>query len=313
MTTVPFAKLHGLGNDFLVLDARDADTPEDPGGPGRALLDACRADAGLAARVCDRHRGVGADGLLFVRGTLRAPAMVIVNVDGTEPEMCGNGIRCVARWLGDRHLPRADALVIETGNGPLACGLERDAAGHVARVRVDMGPVSDAPGAVGLAGTERAPWRDRPLRLDSYQLHVTALSLGNPHAVVFTPLSAEGRTHVGPRLTSHPLFAAGVNAELVRTLPPGSDGRRRFEVHVHERGCGWTQACGTGATAVGIAAVWRGDAEHDAPIDVRLPGGWLTIEVSREADGRERAFMTGPAAWAYDGVLPLAAYRAEPG
>ena len=310
MTTVSFAKLHGLGNDFLVVDARDPLGAADPGAAGRALLAACREHDGLAVRICDRHRGVGADGLLFVRGSLDDPEMVIVNADGTEPEMCGNGIRCVARWLGDRHLPEASSLIIRTGNGPLACGLERDDHGQVTQVRVDMGPVSDAPADVGLAGSEQAPWRDRPLRLDSYQLHVTALSLGNPHAVVFTPLSAEGRAHVGPRLTSHPLFVEGVNAELVRALPAGADGRVRFEVHVHERGCGWTEACGTGATAVGIAAVWRGLARYDEPIDVRLPGGWLTIEVTRDDEGRERAFMTGPAAPAYEGALTLTSFLA---
>lgn len=263
-----FAKYEGLGNDFLVLDAAEwpaADlTPQ------------------LARRLCDRHRGVGGDGLLWVdRGAMAAGrvGLVILNADGSRPEMCGNGVRCVAAWLVDRgELAVGDALVVESDAGPRPVRV-RAVRDGVAEVEVAMGraAVTDAASVVDVGGAQMA---------------VRAVDMGNPHGVVFAP--TDDPMGLVRAVTALAVFPKGVNVELVA---PEADG---FRVRVHERGVGWTQACGTGACAVAAAAVAEGRWRAGEPVTVRLDGGPLVITV---AEGSWEVTMTGPARRAFAGTV----------
>ena len=260
-----FSKYHGLGNDFAVVDARALDLPF-PGALGQAL--------------CDRHRGIGADGVLVWTGTLQQPRMTVVNADGSIAEMCGNGLRCFVKYLLDRHLPQRDALDVETGNGRLHCEVTRDADGAVAAVAVQMGVATDV----------------FPATLQG--VHLTALSLGNPHAVTFDAIAPTERLQLGPILGADPLFPQQANVEFVQILPGATP---RMQVDVYERGCGWTEACGTGATAAAIVAVQGGRMPRNAEIAVKLPGGWLGITVADDG----MATMRGPAVHVYDGAIAI--------
>ena len=261
-----FAKYEGLGNDFVLVDA------------------AAEVGPAQARRICDRHRGVGADGVLLVR---RAPArMDVLNADGSVAQMCGNGLRCVV-W----HLHRVGALegpevVVDTAAGPHRCWLRGDG-----DVEVEMRAGSLRPGDVPVRSD--GPLLDAPLlEQDGAPVHVTAVGMGNPHAVVFDPVGDARRT-LGPRIQADRRFPEGVNVGFARAIPGG------FELHVLERGSGWTQACGTGACAAVVAAVATGRARRGEPTVVRLPGGALTITV-----GDDAVRMRGPARHVFDGVLP---------
>lgn len=250
-----FSKWHGLGNDFVLVDAI----------AGGELI-----SPDEAIRVCDRHRGVGADGVLTLLPSEGAAARLhIYNPDGSVPEMCGNGARCAARHLFEKT-GRAE-VVLETSAGPRRCEARGD------DVRVDMG-----------APTVR-PSRER---VDVGRiLEVRRVSMGNPHAVVFVsepvaPLAQE----LGPGIEK--VFAGGVNVEFARRGPDG------FIVSVWERGAGLTEACGTGACAVAAAAVAEGLVPAGVPVRIHLPGGTLTVEVA--ADG-SRVWMTGPAVRVFAG------------
>jgi len=252
-----FAKLHGLGNDFVLLDLRRGGEP---------------LPAGRALELCDRHLGVGADGVLTL---LPESRMRVQNADGSVPEMCGNGARCAALWIatgGCAHPAQAQVELI-TDAGPRPCRVEaRDPRRGL--VEVDMG--------VG----ELSP----PRALDAWE--AVPVSMGNPHRVVFVGSDASRLAAAsGPRLS----LAENANIEFVERRGP-----QRYAVAVWERGAGLTQACGTGACAVAMAAVARGEARRDEEIAVELPGGSLTITV----DGENRVRMRGPAELVFLGDLP---------
>jgi diaminopimelate epimerase len=273
-----FHKIHGAANDFIVVDARE-------GGHDWSAL---------APALCDRHRGIGADGILLVdhgsRGDFR---MRLFNADGGEAEMCGNGIRCTAKFVLDTGLTGSRDLEWETGAGMVRTEvLEHD--GRQARVRVDMGkpqlrpadiPV-DAPGEEVLS---------RAFSVNGTSLDLTCVSMGNPHAVAFVD-SVEGFAleRLGPEVEHHPAFPRRTNFEVVEVLA-----RDHLRMRVWERGVGETMACGTGACAVAVAShLVRGTAEQVA---VDLPGGRLEIDW---APGRT-VLMTGPAETSYVGELPV--------
>ena len=281
-----FSKYHGLGNDFAFVDAR-------------ALAVDLRG--ALGARLCDRHRGIGADGLLLWTGTADAPEMTVVNNDGSVARMCGNGLRCFAKHLGDRVLPGASEITVQTGAGPLRCVLQRDAQGTVQAVSVDMGRGSWEPRDIRLSVTE--PVVEQTIVPALPALRFTALSTGNPHVVTFDAVSAQQRAVLGPQVGALPLFAEGVNVEFA-SLAQGSGGPE-LTVHVYERGCGWTEACGTGATATTIEAARQGLVPYGAEVPVHLPGGRLGITVWPD----HTAVMRGPATWTYDGALRLSDYQ----
>jgi diaminopimelate epimerase len=280
MATLRFVKAHGSGNDFVYVDARSG-FPGDP--------------AALAPRLCDRHRGIGADGLILLAPSEVADCrMLIFNSDGSRPEMCGNGIRAFARWAHEHHGLAADGrLRVETDAGVKAVELVRRD-GRVVAVTVDMGtpelegrriPV-DADGEVV----------ERPLEVAGRTWAVTCVSMGNPHCVTFVdaPLASLDLPAIGPRFERHPFFPKRVNTEFVRVAS-----RARLEMRVWERGAGETQACGTGACAVAVAAARTGRAER--AVDVVLPGGTLTIDW--RADGR--VFMTGDAVEVFHGTIEV--------
>ena len=265
-----FEKWEGLGNDFLIVRA------------GAAL------DPAVVAALCDRHRGVGGDGVLEVGVDGMRPFMRVINADGTSPQMCGNGLRCVARYLVDRGLVDRSSFEVDTDAGPHAVEVDG------ALVEVAMRPASLVPAELPLAAAE--PWIDAPIEVAGQALRVTAVSMGNPHAVLFDPLDRATRDRVGPALERDPRFPERVNVGFATLAPDGLD------LAVWERGVGWTQACGTGACAAAVAAVETGRAERGAPLTVRLPGGPLTIAVGEPA---APVRMTGPARHVFSGEVPL--------
>lgn len=288
---VQFWKMHGLGNDFVVLDARELNEA--------ALVRA-------APQLCDRHFGIGADGLLLWTGSAKQPRMTVVNADGSVPEMCGNGLRCFAKWLGDHHLPHAAQIDVATGSGTLECQLQRGDDGLVQTVQVTMGVAEWRPALVPMES-------DTPLILGNFSdlpqpegtplLRWTALSTGNPHLVTFDPLATADRLALGPILSVHPRFPRQINVEFAQVVV--TDQGPELHVDVFERGCGWTLACGTGATATVHAAVRLGLVPADREIPLKLPGGWLSITVSAQG----LATMRGPANDVFEGTFDLPADR----
>jgi len=273
-----FTKMHGCGNDYLYVDCLTNPMPHDP--------------AGLARAISDRHFGVGSDGLILICPSDKADArMRMFNADGSEAEMCGNGIRCVAKYVHDHGLVRKPTLKIETGRGVLTLDLEI-AGGSVRQVRVDMGePILEA---------DRIPTTlpgNPPLevRLPSYALRVTCVSMGNPHCIAFVDeITDELVLGIGPKVERDPAFPRRTNVEFVRVNRPDE-----VTLRVWERGSGETLACGTGACAVAVAGVLAGRTQRR--ITAHLPGGDLQLHWS-ETDNH--VYMTGPAVEVFSGVWP---------
>jgi diaminopimelate epimerase len=294
---VRFAKYHGLGNDFVIVDLRGgapSPSPEDP--------EVVRA-------ICDRRFGVGADGVLAILPpTSGADArMRVLNADGGEAEMCGNGLRCVVRYLTERDPALArDALTIDTGAGPLRC--EADRATHA--VTVNMGAPRLERGRIPMTGPAGERCVEAPLSVAGRDLAITAVSMGNPHAIAFVDESGAAlralAEAVGPSLETHAWFPQRINAEFTRVHAADD-----LELVVWERGCGITLACGTGACATAVAACLTGRAQPGTEIRVRLLGGDLAITVAPDYSA---VFMRGPATHVFDAELDLAeTLAARPG
>lgn len=274
--TLPFYKFEGLGNDFLIVETS-------------SLVDEAMTTT-RAVALCDRHRGVGADGVLIV--DLDAPRMDVINADGSVPEMCGNGLRCVALHLARRAGQEALEVVIDTAAGPHRCTVvNRPGAESVA---VRMSAPSMMPRDLPLSSDR--PWLDHPLELIGRATRWSGVSMGNPHAVTFDDVG-EARFEIGPALQRDPHFPEGVNVGFVSELDETS-----LRLDVLERGAGWTQACGTGACAAAVAAVETGRAHRHAPLRVALPGGTLTITVGAAGDP---VLMDGPARAVFRGETEL--------
>lgn len=277
-------KMHGLGNAYVYVDlaAGDVALPEGVTWPS------------LARAVADPHLGIGSDGLiLMARGRAAPAAMRIFNADGSEGEMCGNGIRAVAMWMHQRHgLPRR--FDVETLAGLRSVEILESPSFGRARVRVDMG----APHEVGPAGS--ALGRSVSLEVRGERLEVWPISVGNPHAVLFVEdVDRAPVREVGPLIERHERFPGRVNVEFVQVVEPG-----RLKMRVWERGSGETMACGTGACACVVAAAATGRAGRRA--EVELPGGRLEVEWD-EPDPEHplgRIRMTGPARLVMEATLP---------
>ncbi|MCZ7530730.1 MAG: diaminopimelate epimerase [Acidimicrobiia bacterium] len=257
MTPLQLSKLHATGNDFLVLVA---------------LGDGWRPDAADVERLCDRHRGVGADGFItLVDGDDGADAaMVLRNADGGVAEMSGNGMRTLA-WVADREgLVRGDELIVDTGGGRRTVELERDGSGAVVGATVDMGPATFVPGAIPVSG--RSPF-GLTATFHGTEYGGDAVGMGNPHWVLLVddPDAARVESH-GPRLSTDPRFPGGANVEFVAITD-----RRALRMRVFERGVGETLSCGTGACAA--AAVTHRRGLTDAELDVVVRGGTLRVNV----------------------------------
>lgn len=276
-----FAKLQGAGNDFIVVEARRVQ----------------RNWATLAVAICDRHFGVGADGLLVLDKSEAADLrMGLFNNDGSEAEMSGNGIRCFVKYAVDRGLTqlRDGVTTVETLAGVMTAEA-RLADGRVESVRVGMGRPRFAPQEIPVDTEMEPPLQDLALEVDGQKLRVTCLSMGNPHAVHLStgPVDEYPLAAVGPKVERHSLFPNRVNFEVARVL-----GRDRIEARVWERGAGPTLACGSGAAAVMVAA--RLQDLVDERVDMRLPGGTLALEW----DGQGEVYLTGPAVEVFEGEWP---------
>jgi diaminopimelate epimerase len=273
-----FTKMQGAGNDYIYLDCFRQPAPDDP--------------AALARRISDRHFGVGGDGLILICPSPRADAqMRMFNADGSEAEMCGNGIRCLAKYVYDHGLSRKSSLTIETKSGLRAVDLELSG-GKARRARVDMGtPILAAEQIpTTLPGS---PVVLAPLTVEGDELRVTCVSLGNPHCVTFVDrLSDRWVLGVGPKLEADPHFPRRVNAEFVELISPGE-----VRVRVWERGSGETLACGTGASAVCVAGVLSGHTRRK--ILAHLRGGDLELDWAEN----QHVYLTGPAVEVYSGEI----------
>jgi len=280
MTMIDFTKMHGLGNDFIVVNCLR----------GEHVAELVEA----TVRLCDRHRGIGADGLILVLPASDADfRMRIINSDGSEPEMCGNGIRCFAKFLYDTGLTTKTTLAIATLAGMIGAELTVTD-GKVSAVRVDMGiprleridiPMIGATGEVV----------DEPLQVLGRTFATTAVSMGNPHAVSFVEdVERFPLEQYGPLVENHPSFPRKTNAEFVEVISP-----THLRMRVWERGAGITQACGTGACATLVAAVLTNRAERTATVE--LPGGPLHISWGTD----EHVYMTGPAVAVFTGSVRI--------
>ena len=269
-----FTKMHGIGNDFIVADAIRNPFPTDP--------------AALARRLYARRFGVGADGLILMCPSDRADAtMRIFNSDGSEPEMCGNGIRCAAKFLYDSGLCRREEMAIDTRAGVKAIRLQPD--GPRALVTVDMGAPDFAPARIPVA----APGNRIRVDLGGRAVEFFCASMGNPHAVTFDLYPEEDDfRRFGAEMERHPLFPARANIEFCRV-----EDAEHVRVKVWERGDGPTLACGTGSCAVLAAGVELGLLRRSA--EIRLPGGALRDEW--RDDGH--IYMTGPAKTVFTGSI----------
>lgn len=273
-----FTKMQGCGNDYLYFDCFEQVLP-DP--------------TALARRLSDRHFGVGGDGIILIGPSDVADAqMRIFNADGSEGRMCGNGIRCVGKYLHDAGRARQPRLTVETLSGVKTLDLHLED-GTVCAVTVDMGPYGLAPGCIpaNLPG-DSVVGRAVDVAGGTYVL--TCVSMGNPHCVVFVPdVAAVPLKDVGPRFEHSPLFPERINTEFVQVLGP-----QELRMRVWERGSGETWACGTGACAAAVAAVLNGRCQDSQPIVVHLVGGDLTIVVTSET-----VRMTGEAVRVFDGTV----------
>jgi len=278
-----FTKMHGAGNDYVYVDARSEsrDWPE------------------LSRRMSDRHFGVGGDGLILIKNSDIADLkMSMFNADGSEAEMCGNGIRCFVKYAIARGIvPNSEASVsVETLAGiRQVAPISED--GQITRARVSMGmPIftpNDVPVKLEPAGEfGSGPVLNHPFQMDCYDLPLTFVSMGNPHAVTFidTPVAEFPLHTVGPKIEHHAIFPNRVNFEIVNVDSPAE-----LTARVWERGSGETLACGTGACGIAVAAILNGHSKET--VDITLPGGTLKVDW----DGQGEVYLEGPAEEVFSG------------
>ena len=278
-----FTKMHGCGNDYIYVDG------------AREIIPAERKSE-VVKFLSDRHFGIGGDGVIFINPSDVADfEMEMYNMDGSRSEMCGNGIRCVGKYVYDHGLTRKTSLSI------VSCGkikyLELTVEdGKVAKVRVNMGsPVLEAAEIPVVAS--QSPVVDTPIAVDGREYRMTCVSMGNPHAIVYVDEMIDDGTmaKIGPLFEHHERFPRRVNTEFVKVLD-----RERVQMRVWERGTGETLACGTGACAVTVASILNGLTEDD--ITVELLGGNLEIFWDREENV---VYMTGPATTVFEGEIEI--------
>jgi diaminopimelate epimerase len=273
--TMRFVKMHGLGNDFLLC------TPEMR---GDLVL-----SPGVVRRLCDRHFGIGADGVIEVLPSEVADVrMRIFNADGSEAEMCGNGIRCLAKFAFERGMVASETFRVETKAGIVVPRVVTER-GRVVRVVVDMGEPRFRPREIPVDVPEESALHVA-VTVDGREFVLSAVSVGNPHAVIFE--LPENWEHFGPLIEHHPLFPQRANVEFAEVLNP-----KEVRVKVWERGVGATLACGTGACAVVAAGVARGMLERR--VLVHLPGGTLTVAWGEDG----HLYLEGPAEEVFEAHL----------
>ncbi len=280
-----FTKMHGLGNDFIIIEDLDGSLEFSPE---------------AVQWFCNRHFGIGADGIIQIRRAASADAdfnMHYLNADGSLAEMCGNGIRCLAKYVADHELIERDRdeIVVETLGGPKRISLARDEGGDVVLATVDMGSPGLAAEDIPTTLTGN-PVLNVPLETQAGTFEVTCVSMGNPHCVIWVEDVETAPVHmVGPMIEEHPAFPERTNVEFAQLA--GDDAIR---LRVWERGCGETLACGTGACATLVAGALGGKTGREATID--LPGGALAVEWNEDSG---RVLMTGSAVEVFSGAVPL--------
>ena len=275
-----FIKMHGIGNDYIYVDE---------------FLYKAPADIGDAARLAsDRHTGIGGDGLILIQPSQIADCkMRMFNADGSEGRMCGNAIRCIARYMLERHpeICPGDTVRIETLSGIKIVTAQRDAEGKPSMLRADMGAPGLSPESIPVL---TATPQDLSIEVPGFSGRGVCVSMGSPHIVFFidSDPSELDIAHIGPAIESHSLFPERVNVEFVQVQPDGS-----LKMRVWERGSGETMACGTGACATAVAAMLKGRTPQRTAT-VHLRGGDLIIEWNPD---NNRVYMTGPAALVFEG------------
>lgn len=277
-----FTKMHGCGNDYVYVNAFDEKVQD---------------ESAAAVYVSDRHFGIGSDGLIFIKPSKIADfQMAMYNADGSRSEMCGNGIRCVAKYVYDTGMTDQTHLSIESmGKVKYIDLFVKD--GKVDSVQVDMGaPVLQSSAVPVVSAREQVI--NEALEVDGAQYQMTCVSMGNPHCVVFIDEAVQDfdLMKIGPQFETHPRFPKKVNAEFARVLD-----RKTIEMRVWERGTGETLACGTGSCATAVAAILNGLCDHD--VTIRLLGGDLQIHWSGCA--QDSVMMTGPATTVFSGEIVL--------
>jgi diaminopimelate epimerase len=290
MSTFPFTKMHGLGNDFVMVDClQGSPIPEE------------RLSA-LSQAACTHHFGVGGDGLILILPDDEADyRMRMFNPDGSESEMCGNGIRCFAKYLYDADLIKSDSISVATPKGLQHIEIpEQDENSDVLKVRVDMGkprlardeiPMRELPNG----DQSNAQVVNEELQVDDQTHRITAVSMGNPHCVIFVDdVESVPLKEWGLKIEHHDMCPERTNVHFVQVLGPG-----KLWMRTWERGAGDTLACGSGACSVAVAAALNGKSPRKAL--VHLPGGDLEIEWAEN----DHVYMTGPAATVFTGELPL--------
>ncbi|PKK90437.1 MAG: diaminopimelate epimerase [Candidatus Wallbacteria bacterium HGW-Wallbacteria-1] len=290
---VPFKKMHGVGNDFVIFDLREKNF----------LAHICEDDLrNFAVRVANRNFGVGCDGVMLVLPSESCDyRMRIINADGSEAEMCGNGIRCFARFLFDHGLIVESGLTVETMAGVIRPRINT-AENTFQSVTVDMGlPILD-PRKIPVDLTGYPYCGDGklisfPLSLGEGRFEITCVSMGNPHAITFVDSLDFDIRRIGPVVEKHHLFPKKTNVEFVQVV-----NRSEIRMRVWERGVGETLGCGTGSSAAVVACHLNGRTDRD--VTVHLPGGDLQINIDED----ERVFMTGPASYSFEGVLEPEVY-----
>ncbi|WGK61466.1 diaminopimelate epimerase [Halopseudomonas sp. SMJS2] len=272
-----FTKMHGLGNDFMVIDL---------------VTQHAQLSPKLIRQWSDRHTGIGFDQLLVVEPPGHPDVDFryrIFNADGSEVEQCGNGARCFARFVQDKRLTAKSEIRVGTAGGLITLNVRRDG-----QVTVDMGAPRFTPAQIPFAADHEAV--SYPLEVNGQTLEVAALSMGNPHCVTLVDdLDHYPVADIGPLIEHHPRFANRVNAGFMQLVD-----QHQARLRVHERGAGETQACGTGACAAAVAGIRLGHLK--SPVTIRLPGGNLKIEW---AGPGQPVMMTGPAARVYEGQIRI--------
>ncbi len=275
-----FTKMHGIGNDYVYVNCFKEEVPD----PSQTAI-----------KVSDRHFGIGSDGLILIKPSDVADGkMEMYNADGSQGAMCGNGIRCVAKYMYDYGLTDKTSISVETKSGIKYLDLTVEN-GKVSTVKVNMGaPILKAADIPVLCDTEQMV--DQPVTVDGKEWKMTCVSMGNPHAITYIEdvknLDIE---KIGPKFENHPIFPDRVNTEFVKVID-----RKTVEMRVWERGSGETLACGTGACATAVACILNGLTEDE--VTVKLLGGDLTIFWDRKEN---LVYMTGSATTVFDGEIEL--------
>ena len=260
-----FTKMHGLGNDYIYVYGEVPENIKE-----------------LSVKLSDRHFGVGSDGMIYISPSDIADfKMRIFNADGSEAKMCGNGIRCVGKYVYDKGYTYKTHLKVETLSGIKHLDLQVAGSSKVKKVTVNMG--------------QSVPDKEMKLDIDGTIVTLIPVSVGNPHAVIFVDdIDKAPLTILGPKIERHEAFPDGVNVEFVQVLSPNE-----LRMRVWERGSGVTMACGTGACASTMAAISKGYCDYDSSVAVRLDGGKLTISITSD----NTVTMTGPAETVFEGEI----------